>query len=102
MKIKVGKKYWRRDGLLSGTIIPGDSPFFPFKCSATLETYNDCGMKYNASKEDEADLLAEYTEKTQGDDLPDPVKIDLDASDADFVKELRDEIEDYELENLEG
>ena len=62
MQIKVGKRYVRRDGIVSSTIVRSGGQFYPFKDPVTQQTYTDTGYVLSAREHKDTDLMSEYIE----------------------------------------
>lgn len=60
MKIEAGKRYWRRDGTISGVIT---SYQFPFSDDCFEESYDENGRIF-PDREHNKDLISEYVEST--------------------------------------
>lgn len=68
MKLQVGERYWRRDGALSGTIVPNDSIYFPYRDAATSVSYREDGTA-GCVRESSEDLIHLQYEIEEGQDL---------------------------------
>ena len=88
MKPQIGERYWRRDGLLSGTIVPGEGNYYAYKDAATGEHYSEKGMIYVPGHERPSDLEKLYT--PEGDELPDGDTVTLSGQD---YREMKASIE---------
>lgn len=87
LKLELGNRYWRRDGLLSGTIGPYDNGTYKYMDMSTGATYS-VGGRHIAPLERPEDLVrladpSEYgmksTENHEGNDLPDVAWISISA-----------------------
>ena len=61
MKIEAGKRYVRRDGLISGGIRSHECAKYPFEDSVSLTTYRSDG-RWSDKWESPCDLISEYIE----------------------------------------
>lgn len=85
---QIGERYYMRDGLLSGTIIPNDCPMgsYPFKDSATGVTYTSRGTRYRVGEA--PDDLMELC--PMGGTLPDADTVTVSGAD---YREMQETIE---------
>jgi hypothetical protein len=63
MKIEVGKRYWRRDGGLSGVIRKSEESAYPFNDGVLY--FSETGGYWRNGKDHPYDLIREYVEPSQ-------------------------------------
>jgi hypothetical protein len=65
LKLEVGKRYVRRDGVVTEPLRAGKSLSYPFFNPASSEMYTDTGSYINETTSSPKDLVSEYVEQQQ-------------------------------------
>lgn len=77
LKIKVGKRYVRRDGEITGIIVRSEEePKYPYMDSSTGFTYMYTGVYYELDPFHSFDLITEYIECPEDKTLFTPINLD--------------------------
>lgn len=84
LRIQAGKRYRRRDGLETGSILNVKVAGYPFLDPTSRQTYSDFGCVYHSGITDGRDLVAEIPEPT-------PAPPEPEQTEAAPQKTLRDE-----------
>lgn len=95
MKLQLGERYWRRDGVLSGTIIPNESVDWPFRDAATDISYTERGGQFTSDVDSAYDLVAKayFSKEEPSQELPPVDTVTMSSEDYAKMQELEKEVE---------